>query len=81
MGHQPKLEERMIQDTIEQLEERAARTLAKMRKANEGTTKFVQEANKARYEEILATKKTKWIQFAIVLGIVTAIITATIFFN
>ena len=83
MGHQPKLEERMVQDTIEQLEKKAASTLAKMQKANEGTTKFVQEANKARYEEILAThiKKTKWIQFTIVLGLVMAIITAITFFN
>ena len=81
MGHQPKLEERMVKDTIEQLEERAAITLEKMREANEGTTKFVQEANKARDEEILATKKTKWIQFTIVLGLVATIITVTIFFN
>ena len=57
-------------ETIEQ--EERQKFIAEMRRMNEETAKFVQEAHKARSEGDLAAKKVKWYEVAIVLAIVAA---------
>ena len=62
----------MSQATIEQHLSESQKMLAEMRKMNEETAKFVQEAHKARNEGDLAAKRVKWYEITILLAIVAA---------
>jgi hypothetical protein len=63
------------QETIEQAT--LAKTIAEMHKLNEETSKYIQEAHKARNEGDLAAKKAKWFEFSLVLALIAATIAIT----
>ena len=65
----------MSQTTMEKAE--LEKTIAEMRKLNEETRKFVDDAHKARAEGDLALKRAKWYEFSMLLAAIGATVALT----
>lgn len=65
----------MSQVSIEQAT--LEKTVAEMVKLNEETRKFVAEAHKLDADAKLSSKKEKWFEFTMLLGLVAASVAAT----